>query len=211
MWPIRERASQSSKLQVCINFVIVCISTNFFYSIWKFISTYFIVGHCFLFVCLVLFYQLSLLDVFHQCTGEQWPFSGNVEMSPIQYLQQIDGILSIDNEKKEKLWYVRGKTLTGENRGKIYRSNNQPIVASSKFDLSNQSTWQQPHASQRSTCNQYNSGNSNNFGNGRNTKYNNGERNNNGYTNHNTNTNANNYAPRHNIQLVFFCVSFFTL
>lgn len=134
-----------------------------------------------------------------------------------EYLHGIDGILSFDDDKKEKLWYVRGKTLNGENRGKIYRSNNQPI-ASSEFDLSNKSAWQQqPHgSSQSNTCTQYN----NSIGRG--SKYNNSrERNNNGYINRNTNANTTrnnnnytgNYASRNNMQLVndtistvfFFC------
>lgn len=162
-----------------------------------------------------LFYLSLLLDVYYQCTGEHWPFLNNGEMGPIQYLQQIGGILSLDNDKNETLWYVRGKTLNGENRGEIYRSNNQPI-ASSEFDLSNKSTWQQPHGSQSNTCTQYN----NNFLNGRSgdgsssSKYNSSERNNNGYINHNTNNINGNYASRNNMQLVsdtFYSVFFFVL
>lgn len=136
--------------------------------------------------------------MFQECTGEYWPFLHNTGLDANQYLQQIDGILSISNENNEKLWYVRGKTLNGENRGKIYRSNNQP-----EFDLSTQSAWQRPHGGQSNTCTQYN----NNFGNGRSSKYNSGERNNNCYVNHNINANTDhnnnrNYAPRNNMQLV---------
>lgn len=155
--------------------------------------------------------------MFHQCAGYPLPFVGGNETALIRYLRQIDGIMEIGNDKNETLWYVRGKTLNGENRGKIYRSNNQP-----EFDLSTQSAWQRPHGGQSNTCTQYN----NNFGNGRSSKYNSGERNNNCYVNHNINANTDhnnnrNYAPRNNMQLVndtkwtrstvFFYVLFCTL
>lgn len=134
--------------------------------------------------------------MFHNITGEHWPYLIYNGLTPSQYLQQIDGILSYDNEMNETLWYVRGKVL-GENRGKIHRSKNQSISASS-----NQSTWQQPHGSRSNTCNQYNNGNTNNFG--RTTKHNtNTDHNNNGYTVHNANYINGNYASRNSKQLVF--------
>lgn len=117
----------------------------------------------------------------------------------VRYLDQIDGVLSIVNEKNETLWYVRGKTLNGEKRGQIYRANNQP---KSDFDLSTN-----PHGNAANTCNQYN----NNFRNARYTNSNGGggngnnnnnkrktDRNNNG---HNGDINGN-YDPRNGKQLV---------
>lgn len=68
--------------------------------------------------------EFHLLDVFYECTGENWPLKGSQEHA-ISYLEQIEGVLWIVNEKNELLWYVRGKTLqNGENRGQIYRAAN---------------------------------------------------------------------------------------
>lgn len=103
-------------------------------------------------------------------------------------MEQIDGILSIVNEKNEPVWYVRGKTFNGEKRGQIYRPNNQP---KSDFDLSTN-----PHGNAPNTCTQYNN---NNFRNARHTNNNNNKRNNNGY---NGDINGN-YDPRNGKQLVF--------
>lgn len=120
----------------------------------------------------------------------------------MRYLNQIEGILSIVNEKNETVWYVRGKTLNGEKRGQIFRAKNPRT----DFDLSSN-----PHGNARNTCTQYNgsgkgNANNNNF---RNARYvpssNNDDNNTNGKVNRNPNAfdvdiNGN-YDPRK--QLVF--------
>lgn len=137
------------------------------------------------------------LDVYYECVGENWPLLSRGEEHVIRYLEQIDGILSIVNEKNEPVWYVRGKTFNGEKRGQIYRPNNQP---KSDFDLSTN-----PHGNAPNTCIQYNNNNNNNnFRNARHTasnmnNNNNNKRNNNGY---NGDINRN-YDPRNGKQLVF--------
>lgn len=72
----------------------------------------------------------------------------------MQYLQQIEGVLCIKNEKNELLWYVRGKSVHGDNRGQIYRPNHQPKT---NFDLSTNS-----HGNRSNTCIQNNNKNNGN-------------------------------------------------
>lgn len=72
----------------------------------------------------------------------------------MQYLQQIEGVLCIKNGKNELLWYVRGKSVHGDNRGQIYRPNHQPKT---NFDLSTNS-----HGDRSNTCIQNNNKNNGN-------------------------------------------------
>lgn len=146
-------------------------------------------------------WNFIFVDVYYDCVGENWHLLNRGEGHAIQYLDQINGILSIRNEKNELLWYVRGKTLNGEKRGQIYRPNYQP--KSSDFDLSTN-----PHGNAPNTCtpyNDYDENNNNNFRNARTSNYNNYnnnmrkvDRNNNGY---NGDINGN-YGPRNGKQLV---------
>lgn len=135
----------------------------------------------------------------YECSGECWPGPNKGESHAIRYLEQIDGVLSIVNEKNEQLWYVRGKTLNNGMCGQIYRANNQP---KSDFDLSSN-----PHGNIPDTCIQTNGNsntanpntnmNNNNFRLARNSKSK-VERNHNGYNGINGN-----YEPRNAVnQLV---------
>lgn len=126
----------------------------------------------------------------------------------MRYLDQIEGILSIVNEKNETVWYVRGKTLNSEKRGQIYRAKNQ---AKTDFALSTN-----PHGNARNTCTQYNGTgdtNNNNFRDARHT-YTRNNNNNNNNAKVNRNSSAfdvdinGNYDPRK--QLVF-PIEFFSI
>ncbi|XP_055324980.1 hybrid signal transduction histidine kinase E-like [Sitodiplosis mosellana] len=116
----------------------------------------------------------QISNIYYECVGERWSLLKGGEEHAIRYLDQIEGILSIVNEKHETVWYVRGKTFHGEKCGQIYRANSQ---TKSDFDLSTN-----PHGNGRNTCNQYsnnNNGNNNNFRNARYTTTKNSSNNNN--------------------------------
>lgn len=147
--------------------------------------------------------KYPFLGVYCKCSGEIWPLFVNGESHAVRYLKQIEGILSIENEKNELVWYVRGKTLNGQNRGEIYRANNQPKT---DFDLSTS-----PHGNRIDTCIP-NNNNNNNFHNNRNNYNSNKNNNNKAKVDRNNNAhngfNGNYNHPRNGTQLVELDVLF---
>lgn len=98
--------------------------------------------------------KFHFLDVFYECVGENWPLNGKGEEHAIRYLEKIEGVLSILDEKNELLWYVRGKTLpNGEKRGQIYRASH-------------------PHGNAHNTCTRNNNNNNDDCRNARNNNNN---------------------------------------
>lgn len=145
--------------------------------------------------------------MYRECTGDQWPFLNNGDSHAFHHLQQIDGVLSIINDKNELLWYVRGKTLNSENHGQIFRTNIQQ-------KSTNFGSKANPHGNTSNMCFQYTNGNDNDTNNNHNNNSRYGRSNkmkfdrNNNNSNNNSKNNNNymdingNHEPHNGMQLV---------